>query len=275
MDVIYFGTDVFLPCFEYFLKNHSIKALYTYHNDEDYFTEYEIVRRANALGIPVHYEDVSPDTTREYFKNGVSLYFVAEYDRIIEIPDDLPSFRGVNVHSSALPEGRSYYPIEAAMERGLTRTGVTMHRLKPKLDSGEILARRTFGITADTDSVDVYLTCASYALEMTEEVFSDFDASWNNAVIQNERLPYWKRPDGEKMTITHETDVSGALEMFRRYNSMTEVVISGKPYFVRSVMSGRAPLPSGEIRLSDNLFLYSVKDGHLRLTIKPVIKDGM
>ena len=51
MDVIYFGTDVFLPCFEYFLKNHSIKALYTYHNDEDYFTEYEIVKSGEKYSL--------------------------------------------------------------------------------------------------------------------------------------------------------------------------------------------------------------------------------
>ncbi|MFQ9772441.1 MAG: hypothetical protein ACLRX4_13415 [Oscillospiraceae bacterium] len=56
MKVVYFGSDVFLSCFEYFVEKHQVLALYTYHNDEDYFTEYAIVKRAEELGIPVHYE---------------------------------------------------------------------------------------------------------------------------------------------------------------------------------------------------------------------------
>ena len=50
MKVVYFGSDVFLSCFEYFVEKHQVLALYTYHNDEDYFTEYAIVKRAGELG---------------------------------------------------------------------------------------------------------------------------------------------------------------------------------------------------------------------------------
>ena len=274
MDIVYFGTDVFLSCFEYLSQRHTIRALYTYHNDEDYFTEYEIVRQAVQRGITVHYEAVSTERTREYFRTGAALYFVAEYNRIIEIPERLPSFRGVNVHSSALPEGRSYYPIEVAMERGLPRTGVTVHKLKPRLDSGDILSRRLFEISPEMDSVDVYLRCASLAREMTEEIFSDFQAAWDGALVQREKLPYWRKPAKEKLTLTHEMSVSEALRVFRSYNCMTEVKLSGVPYFVKSVMRGQAELPAEELRLSDELFLYSVRDGHLRLFVKPIEGNG-
>lgn len=70
MKVVYFGSDVFLSCFEYFVEKHQVLALYTYHNDEDYFTEYAIVRRAGELGIPVHYEAISPEEIRRYFHGG-------------------------------------------------------------------------------------------------------------------------------------------------------------------------------------------------------------
>ncbi|MBO4331167.1 MAG: hypothetical protein J5827_03740, partial [Oscillospiraceae bacterium] len=221
MDIVYFGSDVFMSCFEYLAERHNILALYTYHNNEDYITEFSVTRRARELGIPVRYEAVSPETTRQFFKNGCSLYFVAEYDRIIDIPEDLPYFRGINIHSSALPEGRSYYPIEAAMERGLTRTGVTMHELKPRLDSGPILAQRLFDVTADMDSIDVYLRCGAYAAEMTEELFRDFEAEWAGERAQEARLPYWKRPDDEKLTLRHGMDRAEAAGVFRRSNSMT------------------------------------------------------
>lgn len=164
MKVVYFGSDVFLSCFEYFVEKHQVLALYTYHNDEDYFTEYAIVKRAGELGIPVHYEAISPEEIRRYFtEEGCELFFIAEYDRILTLPEDFPAFRGINTHSSLLPQGRSYYPIEGAMERELSCTGVTMHKVAQRLDSGDVLAQHTIDITADTDSIDVYLQSAAWA----------------------------------------------------------------------------------------------------------------
>lgn len=163
MKVVYFGSDVFLSCFEYFVEKHQVLALYTYHNDEDYFTEYAIVKRAGELGIPVHYEAISPEEIRRYFtEEGCELFFIAEYDRILTLPEELPAFRGINTHSSLLPQGRSYYPIEGAMERELSCTGVTMHKVAQRLDGGDVLAQHTIDITADTDSIDVYLQSAAW-----------------------------------------------------------------------------------------------------------------
>ena len=270
MEIVYFGSDVFLSCFDYLSEHHHIRALYTYHNDEDYFTEFAITKRAEELGIPIHYEAISPLTTKEYFNSGVDMFFVAEYDRIIEIPEDLPDFKGTNLHSSALPEGRSYYPIEVAMQLNLPRTGVTLHKLKPKLDSGAIIDQRVFDITPEMDSIDVYLRCASYGREMTEAFFKNFNSEWNKAHKQMERLPYWKRPATENLTLNHDMSIKEASEVFRRYNNMTEVSLNGKPYYVTSMMTGKSELLKPEIQLSDNLWLYSVKSGNLRLNVYPI-----
>lgn len=106
MKIVYFGTDVFLSCFEYFVRHHHIMAFYTYHNGEDYFTEYAIVRRARELGIPVHYESVTEEEILRYMEDGCGLFFLAEYNRLLPVPPG-SSFRGINVHSSLLPQGRS------------------------------------------------------------------------------------------------------------------------------------------------------------------------
>ena len=154
MKIVYFGTDVFLSCFEYFVRHHHIMALYTYHNGEDYFTEYAIVRRARELGIPVHYESVTEEEILRYMEDGCGLFFLAEYNRLLPVPPG-SSFRGINVHSSLLPQGRSYYPIECAMERGLIATGVTLHKVTERLDGGEILAQRRIPVPPEEDSVDI------------------------------------------------------------------------------------------------------------------------
>ena len=87
---MYFGSDVFLSCFEYLVEREEILALYTYHNDEDYFNEYNIVSMAKELGIPVHYEAIGQERIRQFFKEeGCDLFFIAEYDKKIDIPEDL------------------------------------------------------------------------------------------------------------------------------------------------------------------------------------------
>ena len=111
MKVVYFGSDVFLSCFEYFVEKHQVLALYTYHNDEDYFTEYAIVKRAGELGIPVHYEAISPEEIRRYFtEEGCELFFIAEYDRILTLPEDFPAFRGIKPTARCSRRGAAITP---------------------------------------------------------------------------------------------------------------------------------------------------------------------
>ena len=242
MKVVYFGSDVFLSCFEYFVEKHQVLALYTYHNDEDYFTEYAIVRRAGELGIPVHYEAISPEEIRRYFtEEGCELFFIAEYDRILTLPEELPAFRGINTHSSLLPQGRSYYPIEGAMERELSCTGVTMHKVAQRLDGGDVLAQHTIDITADTDSIDVYLQSAAWARATVEQLLEHFDDRWAAGRPQAEKHPYWKRPASELLTLHPEMSRAEALAIFRKYNSMTQVELGGAWFYVTAIGTGTAP----------------------------------
>ena len=270
MRIVYFGSDVFLSCFEYFLKEHEILALYTYHNNEDYFSEYSITALAEQAGIPVYYESITPERITRYFEEeGCELFFVAEYNRILTLPEDLPQFRGINTHSSLLPQGRSYYPIEAAMERGLACTGVTMHKLAPKLDQGDIIAQRTVEVTPQTDSVDIYLQCAAHAGEMIKDIIENFDDRWEAAKPQENGHPYWKRPNAELLTLHHTMTRMDALEMFRKYNSMTQVELNGEWFYVTDLTAGGAPVDREVRFLSQYRLLYRVCDGHLRLHIYP------
>ena len=208
MKIVYFGTDVFLPCFRYLAEREEVLALYTYHNDEDYFTEHLIVREARSRGIPVTYGRIPEERVRRYFeKEGCGLFFSAEYGYIIPVPAGLASFRGVNVHSSRLPEGRGYYPIECAMERGLARTGVTMHKIISETDAGDVLFREPVEITPEMDSVDVYLESSRRALEMTKRLFADFENVWNAARPQERLGERWAKPAESVRLLDHvQTD---------------------------------------------------------------------
>lgn len=271
MRVVYFGSDVFIDCFEYLVQKHEVLALYTYHNEEDYFTEFSIAARAKRLGIPVHYESIMPEQIIEYFtEKNCDLFFVAEYNRILQLPENFPAFKGINTHSSLLPQGRSYYPIEAAMERNVEKTGVTMHKLAPLLDKGDILMQSTIDITPEMDSVDIYIYCAAHARKMIEYICNNFEKVWDEAIPQSQEQIYWKRPDTELLILHHEMCRAEALSLFRKFNSLAQVNINGEWYHITALADGEAPLSKDFERLGEDRILYRIADGHLRLHIHPM-----
>lgn len=270
MKIVYFGSDVYLSSFIYLAEHHEIMALYTYHNDEDYFTEHSIVKEAQKRNIPVHYEDMCEnETIRLFEKEGCDLFFSAEYNRLLPIPENCKKFKGINVHASLLPQGRSYYPIEVAMDQKLSMTGVTIHKLVSGLDQGEILSQTKIDITDDIDSIDLYIACAKAVKTMLIQIMDDFESYWMSAYKQDEvkKFPYWKRPETRKMALSHKLTKKEAIRMFRCFNQMMEVKIDNQVYFVRALNIGKSKIDKEYQFLSEDKVLYSLSDGHARLIL--------
>ena len=270
MKIVYFGSDVFLKVFQHLLFNHEILALYTYRKEEDYFCERNVVALARLHRIPVHYTRITEARLMEYMNEmGCELFFVAEYSHKIPVPED-SHFRGVNIHASLLPVGRSYYPVECAMERGIEETGVTLHRITPQIDHGDILAQRRFPIKPEEDSVDVYLKCAAAAHDMTREVMSDFERYWSGAAPQTETLSYWKRPENRVMTLRHDMTIAEAKNLYRKYNKLTGIIVNGLFFNVNELAAGLYKIGTEDadiVFVRESKILYGVADGHLRLCI--------
>lgn len=271
MRIVYFGSDVYLSTFLYLAEHHKILALYTYHNDEDYFHEYTIVKEANKRNIPVHYEDITSNVIKKWIENdGCELFFSAEYNRIIPVPIDYDLFKGINIHASLLPQGRSYYPIEVAMDKQLLKTGVTLHKINAKLDQGDIIGQVNFEIKSEMDSIDIYLKCSKHALELVQGIFKDFEKAWSNAKKQEHtyQYKYWKRPIQEKLIVSHDLTCEEALTIFKYFNQMTEIKINENYYFIRSMMPGNECMDTDVCFIEEDKVLYRLKDGHIRLIVR-------
>lgn len=224
---------------------------------------------ARVHNIPVHYHTMESNEMQRWIDEGCELFFVAEYSHKLPVLADV-RFKGVNIHSSRLPQGRSYYPIECAMERQLDETGVTLHKLASTIDSGDILAQRSYPIEQNDDSIYIYLKSAQNALEMTKKVMADFEKAWRTATPQQQSQPYWKRPSAELMTINHNMTVAQAKEIYRRYNKMSVVIINGRLYYIDGFSTGNVIIESGDkniIFVHKKRILYGLKDGHVRLDI--------
>jgi methionyl-tRNA formyltransferase len=75
---------------------------------------------------------------------------VVAYGRIIpQWMIDLPSLGNINLHASLLPKYRGAAPIQWAIARGETITGVTTMRIDAGLDTGDILLQRELAIRSE------------------------------------------------------------------------------------------------------------------------------
>lgn len=111
---------------------------------------------ALAHDIPVD----QPASLKKYVlpKTNAQVAVLAEYGNIIpeRIIDAFP-LGIINVHPSLLPKYRGATPVQSALVHGETETGVTIMKLDAGMDTGPILAQKTYPI----DPSDTYETLFS------------------------------------------------------------------------------------------------------------------
>jgi methionyl-tRNA formyltransferase len=107
---------------------------------------------AAAKGIPVTQpRAVRGDAFREQLAEWKpDLVVVAAYGRILPLHIlELPRHGCINVHASLLPKYRGAAPIQWAIARGETETGITIMRMSEEMDAGDILLQRRLAIGPD------------------------------------------------------------------------------------------------------------------------------
>ena len=114
---------------------------------------------------------------------------VAAYGQLI--PKALlavPRFGMINVHPSLLPKYRGAAPVHRAVIAGETETGVTIMRVAPKLDSGDMFARRTMPIGAEQTSEELEDALAVAGAHLLVEVVDSLATGTAHVEPQDERL---------------------------------------------------------------------------------------
>jgi len=102
----------------------------------------EIRLEAEALGLPYEQpEDLhAPEFLERLRAIGPAVGVVISYGVILKQElIDLPEQGLINAHASILPKYRGAAPIEHAIREGCTETGVTIMRIVPELDAGDVL----------------------------------------------------------------------------------------------------------------------------------------
>ena len=113
---------------------------------------------AERLGLPV----LQPESLKApEFLSGLrdleaDLFVVVAFLILPEQVLRVPKWGSVNLHPSLLPRYRGAAPIQWAVIQGERETGVTIFRLNPRVDAGDILLQRRVSIGPDETYGELY-----------------------------------------------------------------------------------------------------------------------
>jgi len=92
---------------------------------------------------------------------------------------------GINIHPSLLPKYRGPSPLQAAIINRDAVTGISIQKLAPEMDSGDILASKEFQLTGRETSASLGETAGALAALMLPETLERIACGTADAVKQN------------------------------------------------------------------------------------------
>jgi methionyl-tRNA formyltransferase len=159
MKLVFCGTPMFaVPCMEALVRERFDVQLVVSQPDRPKGRGLELAptpvkQVALTRGIPVIQPEKiknAPEFRAQLEQTRPDAIIVVAYGRIIpQWMIDLPPLGNINVHASLLPKYRGAAPIQWAIAKGETVTGVTTMRIDAGLDTGAMLMKSEMPIGAD------------------------------------------------------------------------------------------------------------------------------
>jgi methionyl-tRNA formyltransferase len=190
---------------------------------------------------------------------------VVGYGRIIpQWMIELPVLGNLNVHASLLPRYRGAAPIQWAIARGESVTGVTTMRIDAGLDTGDILLQGEIPIGAEDTSETMATKLAALGADLMVETLRGLREGSITARHQNHDLatlaPILKREDGEIDFHRSATEIWNRLRGFQPWpGAFTR--FRGKNLHVWSARPVEAKVPIGAIQMIGHLPLVGCSPG--------------
>lgn len=94
-------------------------------------------------------------TLEEVYDIDGLVFISTEFDRIIK-PEKFRNADLYNIHFSMLPKYKGMFTSVLPILQGMDHTGVTLHVIRPGIDTGEIIEQRKIMIEPDWNSLDLY-----------------------------------------------------------------------------------------------------------------------
>jgi len=209
MNLVFLGTPSFaLPSLKGLaLSNHQISAVVTQPDRPRGRSGHPLPPPVKELALESGLRVLQPDSVNEEpflaELRGLApdiIVVVAFGQRLSRAFIELPKICCINLHASLLPKYRGAAPINWAIIRGETQTGVTVLRVAEKMDSGDIIAQDFVGIDPEENAGGLEERLAHIGANLLTKVVDGFELSNVCFLPQRHDLatmaPKLKREDG-------------------------------------------------------------------------------
>jgi len=190
---------------------------------------------------------------------------VVGYGRIIpQWMLDLPPLGNINLHASLLPKYRGAAPIQWAIARGETITGVTTMKLDAGLDTGDILLQQEIPIASDDTAEVLAPKLAAVGADLTVETLRGLETgsvSPRQQVHAHATLaPILKREDGLIDFSRRATEILNRLRGFQPWPGAYSKFRGKNLQVWKAVIADRA-LPLSELKVEGERLLVGCGEG--------------
>src|SRR6266852_5268919 len=261
MKLIFMGTPAFaVPTLERLVeKGHQLTAVYTQPDRPKGRGQKDAMPPVKAaalrLGLAVHQPERvrRPEVAEQLRAMAPDAMVVVGYGQIIpQAILDISPQGIINVQASLLPKYRGAAPIQWAIARGETRTGVTTMRINEGLDTGDMLLRRETEIGPQENAVELGARLAEAGADLLVRTLAEL------ATIRPEPqdeaqatyAPILKKEDGE---IDWQLSAREILNRIRGFEPWPGGYgfLRGQRLQISKAAAGGPKLPPGALRVAN------------------------
>jgi hypothetical protein len=167
-------------------------------------------RIADAAGAPlVTVADVNGPAMHAALRAArPDLIVTLHFDQILSAETiALAPHGGINLHPALLPRHRGPVPAFWALAEGEGHTGVSIHRLVPRIDAGAVLAQRPVVLPGGVSALEAARRLHLAGLPLLREVVASLAAGGDVPGVAAAPLPYSPFPDAATLGVARRRGV--------------------------------------------------------------------
>jgi methionyl-tRNA formyltransferase len=269
MKFVYCGYDFFWNVLDRMVAGgHELLQLYSFPTDNYYDFNAQVSALAQRAAAPLFLSPITRDSIASLARRDRQLLICATYP--YKVPAEvIASFdHAVNIHPSLLPDGRGPWPPPWIILRGLSRSGVTLHKLNDAWDRGDIVLQREVAVSPEETLESLSAKFQLAAGNLIEDYLRDPVAAERNATPQGTGS-YWARPTQAERTLQWDGDVRSIHTVVRAFGKFESFAwIEGRRYLVRDVTVWReqhAHAPGTVVHRMNREMVIAARDGYVCL----------
>lgn len=191
---------------------------------------------------------------------------------------DVPQVTGLGMHPSPLPRGRGRAPITWSLIKGLQTTELSLFKLAPKADAGELVGQRTINIERTDDAQTLLDKVVHAGPDLIEATYPDFG---EGTPQDDSQATWWPKRDPHHGLIDWTRE---PIEVYNWIRAQTDPYPGAYTFLDgRKVTIWAAEPPTGSLRFckpgeilgrSENSLEVGTWEGSIRLTSLQVEEDA-